>query len=189
MVRLNKERPMALEDLIKRVTGKDKIRIPDIDVKGLFSEDRSTSPSDEEQPTAETSGGGGKVADSGHVEDEKATSEQRRVDLQKLERNVQGLGREDRKALALAAVSNLPAEDQRDVRDKLIPTQRVTDWIWQVIVGVFALAFILAVLTLCATVLWQTGGEIQTLLTVITTVAGILAGFISGRASTGGPPS
>ena len=166
---------MSLQDLIRRLTGEDKrSNIRDLNTSDLFIEDRSPSPSDEEQPTAETPGGEGPAASSADVEGEKATSEHRQVDLQKL----QGLGREDRKALALAAVSTLSAEDQREVSNYLRPSQRVTDWIWQVIVGVFALAFILAVLTLCATVLWQTGGEIQTLLTVITTVAGLVAGFI-----------
>jgi hypothetical protein len=174
---------MAIQDLGKKDT---RIRVQNLDLSDLFVGDRSPSPSDEEQRKVETPREEGSVADSAHVEGEKATSEHRQVNVQTLDR----LGREDRKNLALAAVSGLSAEDQRQVSNHLRPpTQRVTDWIWLVIIGAFAFAFILAVLTLCATVLWQTGGEIQTLLTVITTVAGLLAGFISGRASSGGSSS
>src|SRR5215204_5955448 len=82
----------------------------------------------------------------------------------------------------------LPAEDRRTIANSLMPTQPVTDWIWKVTVGVFASVFVLATLALCAGALWFEG-DVQTLLTVVTTVAGILAGFISGRASTGGTPS
>jgi hypothetical protein len=82
----------------------------------------------------------------------------------------------------------LPAEQRRAIANSLMPTQPVTDWIWKVTVGVFASVFVLATLALCAGALWFKG-DVQTLLTVVTTVAGILAGFISGRASTGGTPS
>jgi hypothetical protein len=82
----------------------------------------------------------------------------------------------------------LPAEQRRAIANSLMPTQPVTDWIWKVTVGVFACVFVLATLALCAGALWFKG-DVQTLLTVVTTVAGILAGFISGRASTGGTPS
>jgi type IV secretory pathway VirB2 component (pilin) len=82
----------------------------------------------------------------------------------------------------------LPVEQRRAIANSLMPTQPVTDWIWKVTVGVFASVFVLATLALCAGALWFKG-DVQTLLTVVTTVAGILAGFISGRASTGGTPS
>jgi hypothetical protein len=82
----------------------------------------------------------------------------------------------------------LPAEDRRAIASSLMPTQPVTDWIWKVTVGVFASVFVLATLALCAGALWFKG-DVQTLLTVVTTVAGILAGFISGRASAGGSTS
>src|SRR5215211_5463950 len=82
----------------------------------------------------------------------------------------------------------LPAEQRRAIANSLMPTQPVTDWIWKVTVGVFASVFVLATLALCAGALWFKG-DVQTLLTVVSTVAGILAGFISGRASTGGTPS
>jgi hypothetical protein len=88
-----------------------------------------------------------------------------------------------------SAASTLPAKDQRELSASLAPTQPVTDWIWKAIVGSFALAFLFAVLTLCVAVLLRLDGDIQSLLTVVTTVAGILAGFISGRASAGGTAS
>jgi type IV secretory pathway VirB2 component (pilin) len=81
----------------------------------------------------------------------------------------------------------LPAEQRRAIANSLMPTQPVT-WIWKVTVGVFACVFVLATISLCVGALWSRG-DVQTLLTVVTTVAGILAGFISGRASTGGTPS
>jgi hypothetical protein len=71
-----------------------------------------------------------------------------------------------------------------------MPSQNVTNWIWLIIIGAFALVFIgnaggliWAIFTLRTP---QAAEHIQILLTVFTTVAGILAGFISGRASTGG---
>ena len=82
----------------------------------------------------------------------------------------------------------LPEEDRKAIAISLMPTQPVTDWIWKVTVGVFASVFVIATLALCAGALWSQG-DVQTLLTVVTTVAGILAGFISGRASTGGTAS
>jgi hypothetical protein len=56
-------------------------------------------------------------------------------------------------------------------------------------VGTFAVVFLVSAFTLCGAVLWGVSTNIQTLLTVVTTIAGILAGFISGRASTGETPS
>jgi hypothetical protein len=62
------------------------------------------------------------------------------------------------------------------------PTQPVTNWIWLIIVVTFSLVLLVT-----------TGGfiravfvgpeDIQLLLTVVTTIAGILAGFVSGRSS------
>jgi hypothetical protein len=110
---------------------------------------------------------------------------------------------EAKREIALAALSHMDARTQREVvgqlqllpeQDRkaiaisLMPTQPVTDWIWKVTVGVFASVFVIATLALCASALWSQG-DVQTLLTVVTTVAGILAGFISGRASTGGTAS
>jgi hypothetical protein len=88
-----------------------------------------------------------------------------------------------------AAASTLPAKDQRELGASLAPTQPVTDLIWKVIVWAFAIVLVLAVIFLCIAALWRPGSDVQTLLTVVTTVAGILSGFISGRASTDGTAS
>jgi hypothetical protein len=66
------------------------------------------------------------------------------------------------------------------------PTQKVSDRIWQWVVGAFAVVFVGASGTLVASVFFLAVEQIQVLLTVFTTVAGILAGFISGRASASG---
>ena len=120
------------------------------------------------------------------VEGIKTLSAQGLADLIK---RLEDLPPEQRKPFLESAARTLPAEDQKELSASLAPTQPVTDWIWRVIISVFALVFVLSVLTLCVAILWQPGGDVQTLLTVITTVAGILAGFISGRASTGVTPS
>ena len=84
----------------------------------------------------------------------------------------------------LARLQRLPREDREQIAGLLVPDQPVTNRIWTIIVGAFALVFVLSAVALFVVAL-QTG-EIQTLLTVVTTVAGILAGFISGRASSSG---
>jgi hypothetical protein len=85
-------------------------------------------------------------------------------------------------------LQHLPDENKKAIATSLMPTQPVTDWIWKVTVGVLATVFVIATLALCAGELWF-DGDVQKLLTVVTTVAGILAGVISGRASAGGTPS
>jgi hypothetical protein len=94
-----------------------------------------------------------------------------------------------RKSVALEVGRSLTSEDQRDVASSLLPTQGVTNWIWLITVGTFAFVFAAAALTLCGAVLWGVSTNLQTLLTVVTTIAGLLAGFIHGRASTGATPS
>jgi hypothetical protein len=94
-----------------------------------------------------------------------------------------------RKSVALEVGRSLTSEDQRDVASSLLPSQGVINRIWLIIVGTFAVVFVVSAFTLCGAVLWGVSTNIQTLLTVVTTIAGILAGFISGRASTGETPS
>jgi hypothetical protein len=94
-----------------------------------------------------------------------------------------------RKSVALEVGRSLTSEDQREVASSLLPTQGVTNWIWLITVGTFAFVFAAAALTLCGAVLWGVSTNLQTLLTVVTTIAGLLAGFIHGRASTGATPS
>jgi type IV secretory pathway VirB2 component (pilin) len=94
-----------------------------------------------------------------------------------------------RKSVALEVGRSLTSQDQREVASSLLPTQGVTNWIWLITVGTFAFVFAAAALTLCGAVLWGVSTNLQTLLTVVTTIAGLLAGFIHGRASTGATPS
>ena len=94
-----------------------------------------------------------------------------------------------RKAVALQVGRSLTSEDQREVASSLLPTQGVTNLIWLITVGTFAFVFAAAALTLCGAVVWGISTNLQTLLTVVTTIAGLLAGFIHGRASTGATPS
>ena len=109
--------------------------------------------------------------------------------LADLTKRLEDLPPEQRRLFLEAAARTLPAEDRKDLSSILAPSQPVTDWVWRVIVLAFAIVLVLAVATICAAVLLRPGSDVQTLLTVVTTVAGILAGFISGRASTGGTAS
>ncbi len=64
--------------------------------------------------------------------------------------------------------------------------------IWLIIVGAFSIVFVISSFALIAATFvgpFVEGGQvedIQLLLTVVTTIAGVLAGFISGRASSSG---
>jgi hypothetical protein len=89
-----------------------------------------------------------------------------------------------KKDIATTALQMLPPDKQQEVIGQIQgPTQRVSDRIWQWIVGAFAIVFVGGSGTLVASVFFLEVAQIQVLLTVFTTVAGILAGFISGRAS------
>src|SRR5215212_9564190 len=89
-----------------------------------------------------------------------------------------------KKEIAATALQMLPPDKQQDVIGQIQgPTQMVSDRIWQWIVGAFAIVFVGGSGTLVASVFFLDVAQIQVLLTVFTTVAGILAGFISGRAS------
>jgi uncharacterized protein YjbI with pentapeptide repeats len=90
----------------------------------------------------------------------------------------------------------LSTEEQQGMTREMVkrvglgpPSSRMTDRIWLMIVGSFATVFVLSAVALMVGVLLDRGTELQILLTVVTTVAGVLAGFISGRASTGENPS
>jgi hypothetical protein len=106
-----------------------------------------------------------------------------------LVKTLQDMDPDTRKSVALEVGRSLTSQDQRDVASSLLPTQGVINRIWLIIVGTFAVVFVVSAFTLCGAVLWGVSTNIQTLLTVVTTIAGILAGFISGRASTGETPS
>lgn len=90
-----------------------------------------------------------------------------------------------------AALRAAPSSVGEQLIDRLMPDQVVTNKIWQWIVGTFAVVLIVIVLALIGAIFvgfWRKtdAAMIQILLTVFTTSAGILAGFISGRASSSG---
>ena len=93
--------------------------------------------------------------------------------------------------VATAAARSLPAEAQDELAERLAPPdQAVTNEIWRWIVKTFAIVLVAATVALVGAVFvsfWRrvNADFVQILLTVFTTVAGILAGFVSGRASTG----
>jgi hypothetical protein len=92
-----------------------------------------------------------------------------------------------KKDIAVAAMQTLPPEAQEDLLLQLQgPSRKVSDRIWQWIVAAFAIVFVGGTASLVAAVFMLQAEQIQVLLTVFTTVAGILAGFISGRASSSG---
>ena len=92
-----------------------------------------------------------------------------------------------KKEIATTVLQTLSPEQQQQVIGQLQgPTQKVSNRIWQWVVGAFAIVFVGGSGTLVASVFFLPVEQIQILLTVFTTVAGILAGFISGRASASG---
>jgi hypothetical protein len=89
----------------------------------------------------------------------------------------------------VAAVRALPEDAQGELLQRFAPDQAVTNDIWRWIVTTFAFVLGGATAALVAAVFvsfWRTvdAALVQMLLTVFTTTAGILAGFVSGRAST-----
>jgi hypothetical protein len=96
-------------------------------------------------------------------------------------------------AATAEAVRALPDDAQDEVIQRFTPDQAVTNDIWRWIVKTFALVLGGATVALIAAVVVSFWKEVdpanmQMLLTVFTTTAGILAGFVSGRASTSRSP-
>jgi hypothetical protein len=89
----------------------------------------------------------------------------------------------------VAAVRALPDDAKGELIERFAPDQAVTNDIWRWIVMTFAFVLGCATVAMMAAVLvsfWRTVDTtlVQMLLTIFTTTAGILAGFVSGRAST-----
>jgi hypothetical protein len=87
-----------------------------------------------------------------------------------------------------AAARALPVGDQEALAAELMPDQLVTNQIWLMIVKTFAIVLGASTVALMAALVasfWRTVDPalVQIVLTVFTTVAGILAGFVSGRTS------
>jgi hypothetical protein len=101
---------------------------------------------------------------------------------------VQALPDAAKKAIVTEAAQGLGRKDREEVAECLgTPDQKATNRIWQMIVAAFAVVFVGSSIALMAAVFFGPK-DIQLLLTVVTTVAGILAGFVSGRASSGMRP-
>jgi hypothetical protein len=101
---------------------------------------------------------------------------------------VRTLPTEAKAGVAKAAVQSLPAEERDKMVQDLKPDQKVTNYIWLCIVTTFAIVLGGAMIALVAAVFLSPSrnidqAQVQMLLTVFTTTAGILTGFVSGRAS------
>lgn len=95
-----------------------------------------------------------------------------------------------KREVADAAVNTLSPKDREELAERFLPDQPVTNEIWLLIVKTFAIVLVGSSIALAAAVVVSLfrkvdAAMVQVLLTVITTVAGILAGFISGRTSVG----
>jgi hypothetical protein len=89
-----------------------------------------------------------------------------------------------RMQIAAQAARGLPPDERDELCRQIAgPSQGVSDQIWLIIVAAFAIVFVFSTFGLLWAAYLDLNGA-QTLLTVVTTVSGLLAGFISGRAST-----
>jgi hypothetical protein len=111
------------------------------------------------------------------------------VEQQKILSHIGNLSEPEKTAVVTAAAQQLSDQAEREVAGSLQPSASATDLIWKIIVFSFAISFGVSILGLIGVVLLSVfydvnQANIQVLLTIVTTVGGILAGFISGRAST-----
>jgi hypothetical protein len=98
------------------------------------------------------------------------------------------LGDAETAQVIAAGVQTMSDDAKGQLIDRLAPDQSVTNDIWRWIVRTFAVVLVGATAALIAAVIvsfWRKvdPAMIQIILTVFTTTAGILAGFVSGRAS------
>ena len=97
---------------------------------------------------------------------------------------LQALPPEAKKDVVTQATQKLPAAERQEVAESAgHPSQRVTDWVWQIIVGAFAIAFLFSAAVLFYDAAATGGYSSALLLPVFTTLLGTLAGFLGGRAS------
>ena len=89
--------------------------------------------------------------------------------------------------IASEAVEQLPARAQAQVASRFLPSERAADKIWLKMVDTFSAILVLGMLGLVAVVGMALFREVdkdlvQIMLTVFSTIAGILAGLITGQA-------
>jgi len=104
--------------------------------------------------------------------------------------------RKNQLEVAAEVMDLLSPVDREKLRLRFLPSASIQDadratsmWIWKVTVFVFVLILLISVLTLSVATLWFPHAARQIILTVVTTAAGILAGFITGRSSGGSSSS
>jgi hypothetical protein len=98
------------------------------------------------------------------------------------------LGDDDTAHVIAAGMQTMSDDAKGKLMDRLAPDQAMTNHIWSWIVRTFAIVLIGSTAALIAAVIasfWREidAAMIQIILTVFTTTAGILAGFVSGRMS------
>lgn len=93
----------------------------------------------------------------------------------------------NKKEIAGEAVEQLSAREQREIAHRFLPSPAASDEIWVMIVKTFATVLVIGMAALVGVVILAIFREVdkdlvQIMLTVFSTVAGILAGFITGQA-------
>ena len=93
----------------------------------------------------------------------------------------------NRKTVAKQAIESLPSTERQEIAMQLIPSSGTVDQVWLMVVKAFRWVLWGSALALVAAIgvaLFREvdAAYVQILLTVFTTVAGIFAGFISGKA-------
>ena len=94
---------------------------------------------------------------------------------------------ENKKDVAKQALEGLPSSEQQELAMQLVPSPGTVDQVWLMVVETFRWVLWGSALALVAAIgvaLFREvdAAYVQILLTVFTTVAGIFAGFISGKA-------
>jgi hypothetical protein len=102
---------------------------------------------------------------------------------------IKELGDDDTARVITDGIESMSANAKGELLQRLVPDQAMTNDIWRWIVRTFSIVLLAATLGLLIAVIasfWRgvDPAMIQIVVTVFTTTAGILAGFVSGRMST-----
>jgi hypothetical protein len=94
---------------------------------------------------------------------------------------------ENKVSVAQEAVEQLTSQQQQEVASRFLPSREAADKIWVMIVRTFAIVPVVGIVSLVGIVGLAVFRDVdkdlvQIMLTVFSTVAGILAGFITGQA-------